>query len=173
MENEIEIPDGASVELEGKTLKAKGPKGEVSRSFKNPLAQLKVEGDKVIIETKGESRSHKRMLGTYTAHVKNMLKGVVEGYTYKLGVCQTHFPIRVKAEGSKVVIENFLGERQSRTAKVMEGAEVKVEDDNVIVTSADKEAAGQTAANIELASKIKRKDRRVFGDGIFIIRRRS
>ena len=102
------------------------------------------------------------------AHIKNMITGVTKGFTYKLKIVFTHFPVQVTVEGDKVVIRNFLGERAPRVAKIMPGVKVEVTKEDVIVKGIDIEAVGQTAANIEQATRIKEKDLRVFLDGIYI-----
>ncbi len=111
------------------------------------------------------------MLGTIIAHTRNMIKGLKEGYSYKLKVVYTHFPISVKVEGDKVVITNFLGEKTPRVAKILGDTKVQVNGQEIIVSGSDKELVGQTAANIETATKISKKDRRVFQDGIYIVSR--
>lgn len=168
MQDEIIMPEGTSANLAKKTLTIKGEKGELTRLFNNPRAALTVDGEKVIIKTTGDSRPDKCILGTFRAHVNNMVKGVTKGYTYTLEIVQTHFPIRVKVEGDKVLIDNFLGEKKTRVAKIVPGAKVIVKGSQVIIEAVDKEVAGQTAANIEIASKVQYKDRRVFRDGVFI-----
>ena len=66
------------------------------------------------------------------------------------------------------MIRNFLGERSSRSAKILDGVEIKVEADKIRLSGADKEKVGQSAANIEQATHIKGYDRRVFQDGVYI-----
>ena len=68
-----------------------------------------------------------------------------------------------------VEIRNFLGEKGARKAKIVGSAEVRVEKDMLILTGTDKESVGQTAANIEAACRISKRDRRVFQDGIYIV----
>ncbi|RLI07546.1 50S ribosomal protein L6, partial [Candidatus Bathyarchaeota archaeon] len=99
---------------------------------------------------------------------RNMITGVMRGFTYKMKIVFTHFPIQVSVEGDKVVIRNFLGEKAPRVAKIMPGVVVEVQKEDVLVKGIDIEAVGQTAANIEQATKIKGKDNRVFLDGIYI-----
>ena len=66
---------------------------------------------------------------------------------------------------------NFLGERFPRTARIMPNVKVQAKGDQVLVSGIDKELVGQTAVNIELATKIRGYDPRVFQDGIYIVRR--
>lgn len=163
---EIIIPEKAEVELNNDEIIAKGPKGEVKRKFAG--VNLKKTGNKLVMDFKKATKNNKRMIKTSSAHIKNMLKGVTEGYEYKLQICSVHFPLTVKADKEFVTIKNFLGETKERKAKIVGSAHVKIEGDIVTVTSADKEAAGQTSTNIENATRVKNRDRRVFQDGIWL-----
>ncbi len=109
------------------------------------------------------------MLETIKAHINNMITGVTKGFTYKMKIVYAHFPMTVKVQGDKVIIENFLGERHPRKAKILGDTKVQVKGDEVHITGIDKEDVGQTMANIEQATKIKRRDPRVFQDGIYLI----
>lgn len=165
---EIEIPEGVDVTIND-AVKVKGSKGEVSKKFAHPNVTITEEEGKVIIESKFPKKKDKAMLGTTKAHISNMIKGVSEGFTYKMKIVFAHFPMTVKASKDKVVIDNFLGERYPRTAKVVGSAEVKVNGDEVTVTGINKEDVGQTMANLEQATKIKGRDPRVFQDGIYLL----
>ena len=83
----------------------------------------------------------------------------------------SHFPIKTSVEGNQLVIQNFLGERFPRRADILENVKIEVKGENLILTSIDKEKVGQTAANIERATKVKNRDIRVFQDGIYIVKR--
>jgi large subunit ribosomal protein L6 len=104
-----------------------------------------------------------------------MMMGVTRGFEYKLKVAHSHFPITVKVDKDKrlVQVENFLGERTPRTAKIEGNVQVVVKGDDVIISGADRQAIGQTAANIERVCRIKDKDPRVFQDGIYLYEVRS
>ena len=69
------------------------------------------------------------------------------------------------------MIQNFLGERYARKADILETVKVEVKAEIITVTGIDKEKVGQTAANIERATKVKNRDIRVFQDGIYIVKR--
>lgn len=168
LKEEIEIPDNIEVEIEKKTIKVKGPKGENERNFLEPRIILTKKDNKIILQTKTKTKREKTILGTFKAHINNLIKGVSETFIYKLKICSGHFPMTVTTENNNVVINNFLGEKIPRKAKIFSNVEVKVDGDIITVTSVDKEKAGQTAANIEAATKITSRDRRIFQDGCFI-----
>ena len=101
-----------------------------------------------------------------------MVKGLDEGFEYRLKAVFSHFPMTLKVEGNKLTITNMLGEKVPRVAKLPwtpSEVQVKIEGkSDIIVTGADREKVGQTAANIERACKVKKRDPRVFQDGIYI-----
>ncbi len=170
---EVPIPEGVEVSIEGLKVTVKGPKGELTKDFSHAKGvQIRLvegeEGRKVVVETYFANRRRKALVGTIAAHIENMITGVTKGFRYKLKIIYSHFPVNVKVEGDKVIIENFLGEKAPRVAKIVGNTTVRVEGSDVIVEGIDIEAVGQTAANIELATKVKDKDRRVFVDGIYI-----
>ena len=80
-----------------------------------------------------------------------------------------HFPISIKFNENEAIIKNFLGEKIPRKLKILDGVEVKLDNEIIMVSSCDKELAGQTAANFEKTTKIRNKDRRIFQDGIWLI----
>ena len=170
LREEIEIPEGIDVNLDdGVTVK--GSKGQLKRKFNYPNVIVKIEDDKVVLEAGFPKKRDKAMLGTIKSHINNMITGLTDGFTYNMKIVYAHFPMTVKATGNKVTIENFLGERYPRTAKIVGDAKVQVKGDEVVVTGINKEDVGQTMANLEQATKIKGRDPRVFQDGIYFVSR--
>jgi large subunit ribosomal protein L6 len=167
LKEEIEIPEQVQVEIEGKTVKIKGEQGENSRKF--DVQKIEKKENKIIIESLKSTKRDKKKLKTACAHIKNMIKGVSEKFIYKLQICAVHFPMNVSVEQDKIIIKNFLGEVKPRTARIIQGVDAKIDKEIITLESFDKEKAGQTAGNIEKATRINSKDRRVFQDGIFII----
>ncbi len=168
----VEIPEGVNVEIEGMKVRVSGPKGTLERDFSHAKGIiLRKEDNKVVIEAFFADRRKKALVGTIAGHIDNMIKGVTKGWRYKLKIITTHFPVTVRVSGNEVIIENFLGEKAPRRAKIVGNVKVTVKGKDVIVEGIDIEAVGQTAANIELATKVKDKDRRVFVDGIYIYER--
>ncbi|MEM1681504.1 MAG: 50S ribosomal protein L6 [Sulfolobales archaeon] len=172
LREEIAIPAGVSVELEGKKVRVKGPKGVVERDFSYAKGiAMKVDEGVVTLETYFANRERKAQFYSIVSHIKNMIDGVTKGYRYKLKIVYSHFPVTVRVEGDKVYIENFIGEKAPRVAKIIGNVRVTVSKTDVIVEGCDLEAVAQTAANIEQATKIREFDRRVFVDGIYIYER--
>lgn len=165
---EIEIPEGVEVIIDDE-FSVNGPNGQSSRKFTYPNVTVKKEDNLVVLETSFPKKKDKSMIGTTKAHINNMMTGVTDGFTYKMKIVFAHFPMTVKVQGEKVTIDNFIGERSPRFAKVAGSAKVSVKGDEVTITGVNKEDVGQTMANLERATKIKDKDPRVFQDGIYLV----
>lgn len=165
---EIELKSGVIARLEGNLLKVKGQKGEVSRVFLHPKIKISVEENKIVLSAPKATKREKTMLGSFESHIINMIQGVQEPYVYKLKICSGHFPMSVSVAGNELVIKNFLGEAVPRKVEIMKGAEVKVVGEEIIISSANIEVAGQTAARIEGVCRITNRDRRIFQDGCYI-----
>jgi large subunit ribosomal protein L6 len=172
IEEEIKIPDGVQITVEEKTVSVKGQKGSMSKLLSHPKIDLAVNGNIVQIScSQSPHRKEKALIGTYKAHIRNMIKGVTQGYECKMKTVFSHFPIKTSVDGNQLVIQNFLGERFARRADILENIKVEVKGEIIILTGIDKEKVGQTAANIERATKVKNRDIRVFQDGIYITKR--
>jgi large subunit ribosomal protein L6 len=168
LERIIEIPEGVEVSVSGNDFIVKGSGKEIKRSFDLGKVKAAVKDNKIVLTAKGATRRESKMIGTTWAHLKNMIKGVGENFIYELEVCNVHFPMNVKQEGDVIVIKSFLGETTDRFSKVLSGADVEIKGNVITVSSHDIEAAGQTAANLEKATRLTGRDRRIFQDGIFI-----
>jgi len=165
----IEIPEGIEVAIEGNVFKVKGPQGESEREFNLYRLEVSKVENKIKIGAKQATKTEKKMMNTIVAHLKNMFGGLNEKFEYKLKVCSSHFPISVEVKDDKAIIKNFLGEKIPRECSIPKDTEIKVKGDQIVVMSVNKESAGQAAANFELATKVGKRDKRVFQDGIYII----
>ncbi len=166
---EIELPEGLSAVREDKTIKISGQNGEVTKVLYNPLISLEVEGKKVILKADKYGQREKALIGTFRAHVNNMIKGVTEGHSYTLKICSGHFPMNVSFSNNIFTVKNFIGEKVPRTLNVSTKVNLKVDGDLITIESADKDAAGQTAGSIEKLTRRPNFDKRIFQDGIYII----
>ncbi len=170
LHEEIEIPAEINASIENYELTMKKDSDELKRKL-NLLVDIKLEGNKIILESKKASKREKKMFGTMKAHIKNMIKGLTEKFRYKLQIANVHFPmtVSINKEKNELLIKNFLGEKTDRVINLVPGADVKVDKDIIEVESVDIEKAGQCAANIEKGARVKNKDRRIYQDGIYII----
>lgn len=166
---EINIPDGIEITKQGHLIKVKGPKGEVSKKLAGPRIDINLDKDSVKIISKNASKREKKLIGTFKAHINNMIKGVTEPFVYKLKICPGHFPMNVSVDKDVFTIKNFLGEKTPRKLRINPIVKVKIDGKDVYVEGIDKELTSQTAASIETLTKIKGRDKRIFQDGIYIV----
>ncbi len=169
IKDEIQIPEKVNVTVQGGIVKVKGPQGEITKELHHPRVKLEVKGKQVVVSCEFPRKREKALAGTYGAHVRNMLRGATDGFEYKMKIVYAHFPIKTAVKGNVFVIENFLGEKFPRKTKILGATKVEVKGDQVLLKGPNVEDVGQTAANIERATKIKGFDPRVFQDGIYII----
>ena len=169
IESTIAIPEGVTVTQVDDVLTVRGPKGELSRNFAHPRVKITVREEDVLVSCEYPRMREKAMNGTFSAHVRNMIRGVTEGYTYGLKTVYSHFPMKVTVTGDKVEVSNYLGGHAKRYADIVRGCTVKVNGADVTVEGIDIEACGQTAANIERATRRLGFDERTFQDGIYIV----
>ncbi len=168
IEDKVIIPQGIEVTQEGPVFKVKGPKGEQSRKLAYRGVTVARSANEIIFTTANPTKREKKALYTMVSHLRNMVEGSKSGYVYKLKVCPGHFPPTVKVEGKDLVVSNFLGGKIPKVAPILDGVKVTVQGDNITVEGHDLEKVSQTAGNIEISTRIVRRDRRVFQAGIFI-----
>ncbi len=169
LKDEIEVPEKVHITFDGGVVKVKGPQGEISKKLSHPRVKLEMKGKHVIVSSEMPRKKEKALVGTYGAHIRNMFVGATKGFEYKMKIVYAHFPIKTAIKGDTFVIENFLGEKSPRKTKILGDTKVTIKGDQVLLNGPDVEDVGQTAANIERATKIKGFDPRVFQDGIYII----
>jgi len=167
----IQVPDDVDVSMDGKKISFKGSKGSLTRDFSFAPVAIEGEGKNIRIWAKWPRKKEAALVGTIYSHIQNMITGVTRGYSYKLKIVFSHFPISVKVQDKTVLIENFTGERRARRVKTLGDVKVKVEAEDIIVEGVNLEEVSQTAANIEQATRVRRKDPRVFLDGIYVYER--
>lgn len=173
VEKTVEIPEGVDVKIDGRVVTVSGEKGTLTRDFSHAPLSIQREENLVRVRTDWPRKKEAAIVGCVSSHIENMMKGVTQGFTYKLKIVFSHFPISVKVQGKKALIENFTGERSPRVAKIVGDTKVSVKSDDVIVQGISLEDIGQTAANIQQATKVKIKDPRIFLDGIYVYERRE
>lgn len=168
----IKLPEGVTVQVADNThVTVKGPQGELKRSFREPRVLIEHEEGGVYVHCRLPRKVEKAAVGTVASHITNMVRGVNDGFTYSMKIVFSHFPIKTVVKGDIFEIQNFLGERSARRAKILEGVKVQAKGDEVTLTGIDVEKVSQTAANIEQATRVRDRDIRVFQDGIYVVGR--
>ncbi len=164
----IIIPEGISCTVDGTSVVCKKSGVELSRTFDIPGITLELKANNLSVKAKKGNKNDWKKIKSTIAHIQNILTGVDKKFTYTLEACNVHFPMTLKTEKGKLIVNNFLGEKIPRVAKILPNVDMDVKGVKITLSSHNREAAGQTAANIERATRIRYRDRRIFQDGIFI-----
>jgi large subunit ribosomal protein L6 len=164
----VDLPEGATAQVNGRELVMKGPNGTAKKVFQRIPVNIGINGSQITVTPFTDKKKDMISANTTASIVRGMAHGVTKGYEYKMKVVFAHFPVTVKVKEDTVLIENFMGERSPRVAKILEGCKVSTEGDDILIKGCSLEQIGQTAANIEQATRIKRKDQRIFLDGVYV-----
>jgi len=165
----VSIPNGVNVQVSGKKVSVKGPKGSVERVFNVKGLVMKAEGGSVAVGKEKGSKLDDATVGSITSHVANMIIGVTKGYEKKMQVIYAHFPISMEVKGDKFILKNFIGEKKNREARIAGSTKIVVKGQEVVISGLNKEDVGQTVANIRAAVKIRNRDPRIFQDGLYVV----
>ncbi len=172
---ELDIPKNVEVALEGgHHIRVKGPNGDITKDFSHIRGiKVSIQDNKIIFSTNFPKSGTLALVKTILSIVNNLINGVQTNYKYVSKICYSHFPCSVRVDEKKnmIYVENFLGERAPRKAKYPDNVKVEVDGDDVIISGPDKELLGQTAANIKRACRIRKKDPRVFQDGVYLYKK--
>ena len=173
--DELDIPEGIKIEVdENHLITLEGPNGKITKDFSHIRGvSISVNSNKFIISTHFPKGGTLALAKTVLNIVNNLINGLETNYKYICKICYSHFPcsVRVDEKRQELLVENFLGERAPRRARLEDNVTVDLKDDDVILTSFDKEALGQTAANLKKACRIRKKDPRVFQDGVYLYKK--
>ena len=169
----LEIPEGINVTIKKHMMQFQGPLGKTFKSFRKIPVTVEVSDGKVTLNAQGKRKRDYSILHTARSLIKNIFEGLTEGYTIKMKVVYAHFPVTVKVKDKIISIENFQGERAPRIANIVGNTKVMPKGDDVVLTGEVWTDITQTAANIELKTKVKNKDHRVFLDGIYIYEKKK
>jgi large subunit ribosomal protein L6 len=169
---DIDIPDMVTVRMEGNLIVVGGKLGTLQKDLTKLPISVDIKDNKLVIKPPGTRKRDLAITNTAKSIILNMIKGVEQGFTYKLKVVYAHFPISVKTKGKEIHVENYFGERAPRVSRVVgDTTKVNIVGEDVIVQGPSLEDVSQTAANIEFSTKLKGKDQRVFLDGLYIYSR--
>ncbi len=145
----IPIPKGTEVTLAGGMITVKGPKGTLSRVFRDEVNAV-LTPESITLTPKKETDIFSRALwGTYASHVKNMIAGVNTPYMKKLILEGVGFKSEVKGKDLALA----LGFSHPVSVPIPEGLTVTAEKNIISISGIDKEAVGQFAAKIRAMKK--------------------
>ena len=167
-QDQVDIPEGVTVTLKKHMLHFVGPLGKTHKSFRTIPVNIEIKDGKILLSAIEHKKKDYAILHTARSIIRNICEGLITGYTMKMKIVFSHFPITVKVDGKTIIIENFQGERAPRLTKIVGNTKVIPKGEDVILTGEVWTDITQTAANIELRSKVKNKDHRVFLDGIYV-----
>lgn len=162
------IPSGVTVTFENGLLTVKGAKATLSREIKNDV-EIKIEGNTVTL-VPGKTVVAKALWGTYAAHLRNMVKGVTEGFTRILEIEGVGY--RAEVKGNELVLS--VGFSHTVPLEIPAGITAEVVKNVITLTGADKDALGQYAANVRKVKKPEPyKGKGIRYRGEFIIRKQG
>jgi large subunit ribosomal protein L6 len=145
----VAVPKGVTVTLNGQRLSAKGPKGELARTF-HPEIKLAVEGAQVLVTRPSDEARHKALHGLSRTLVQNMVDGVSTGFTKVLEIQGVGF----KAEAKPAGLQLALGFSHPVVYPAPAGIKFTVDNNTIVkIEGSDKELVGQVAAEIRSLRK--------------------
>lgn len=140
----IAVPAGVDVTIDGTTVTAKGPKGELTRTFQ-PMMTITRDGDEIVVTRPDDSREAKAFHGLTRTLIANMIEGVSRGFTKKLQLVGVGYRAALKGKD----LEMQLGYSHPVLVEAPEGITFEVPSQTeIVVTGPSKEQVGQVAANI-------------------------
>jgi len=121
-EQELEIPEGVTVDVKSRKIAVKGKLGTLTRAFKHvPIDIRKEKSTKGTTQTLKfrmwlQKKKRNAVLGTIRSTVRNMIAGVTVGYKFRMVLAYSHFPIVVNVVDNGRVLSNLLRLLKSRTS---------------------------------------------------------
>jgi len=164
----IPVPENVKVTEKHRILNVEGSLGKTRKNFKKIPVDLQVSGKNITLKSFGTRKKDYAIFKTAESIINTLIKGVQQGYTFKMKIVYAHFPITVKVKDNYVLVENFQGERAARISKIVGDTKVVSKGDDVIITGPVLTDVSQTAGSLQQNTKVKNKDHRVFLDGIYL-----
>jgi large subunit ribosomal protein L6 len=145
----IDVPNGVDVTVDDRNVTVKGPKGQLALTVAQPIS-VAIEDGRVVVTRPDDERVSRSLHGLTRTLIANNIQGVTQGYSKSLDVVGTGY--RVQARGANV--EFALGFSHPVVVEPPDGITFTVEGNNrLTVSGIDKQAVGETAANIRKIRK--------------------
>jgi large subunit ribosomal protein L6 len=140
----ISVPAGVDVQLDGNTVRVKGPKGELVRTLHSDVIVRREEGE-LLVERPSDDPRHRSLHGLSRTLVANMVEGVTTGFTKILEIVGVGYRAETKPFGLTLQ----LGYSHPIEYKAPEGITLRAVSPTVVeVSGTNKEVVGQVAAEI-------------------------
>jgi len=142
----VVIPSGVEVNVKGRDINVKGPKGNLTITIR-PEIDVAIEGGEAVFSVNGSGapRAARAYHGLTRSLVHNMVEGVTKGFEKKLEIVGVGW--NAKAQGDKIVLN--IGFCHDVPIKMPEGVKVECpKPTQIVLTGPDKQSVGQAAAVI-------------------------
>jgi large subunit ribosomal protein L6 len=140
----ITVPSGVDVQIDGTSVRVKGPKGELGRRF-NDRVTFTLDDGLLAVARVDETRESRAIHGLSRALLANMVIGVTDGFRRDLEIQGVGY--RAQLKGSDLELQ--VGFSHPVTVPAPDGISFEVpEPTRVSVSGIDKELVGQVAADI-------------------------
>jgi large subunit ribosomal protein L6 len=140
----VEMPSGVSLSIDGQTIKAKGPKGELSITIHDDV--MFEQNDNILsFKPANDNKNAMAMTGTMRSLVSNVVKGVAEGFQKKLQLVGVGYRAQLKGK----TLSLSLGFSHPVEYAIPEGISIEVPSQTeIVISGCDKQRVGQVAAEI-------------------------
>ena len=140
----IAVPQGVTATVNGQTVTAKGPKGEL-KFVVNDEVLVKLENGEIAVQPRDESKDARSKWGMSRTQISNILTGVKDGFERKLEI--TGVGYRAAMQGKNLQLA--LGFSHDVVYEAPEGVTIAVpKPTEIVVSGIDKQVVGQVAAEI-------------------------
>jgi len=140
----VAVPSGVTANVEGQTIKVKGPKGALQIALPDDVT-VKLDKGAVKVDPRSETKRARAMWGTSRTLVANIIAGVTKGFEERLEI--TGVGYRAAVQGKKLQLS--LGYSHDVVYPIPEGIAIATpKPTEIVVTGIDKQKVGQVAAEI-------------------------
>ena len=140
----VPVPSGVTANVEGQTVKVKGPKGALQVVLPDEVT-VKMEGGGVKVDPRNETKRARSMWGTSRTLVSNLVTGVTKGFERKLEINGVGYRAAVQGKNLQIA----LGYSHDVVYPIPAGIAIATpKPTEVVITGIDRQQVGQVAAEI-------------------------
>jgi large subunit ribosomal protein L6 len=147
--NPVSVPQGVEITMDGRILRVKGPKGELTQEI-HPDITVNLDESVVTVTRSDDEREHRALHGLTRSLIANMVTGVTDGYVRRLEIVGVGYRAAKQGDGLRLL----LGYSHPVEVPAPQGISFEVPTPTrITVSGADKQQVGQVAANIRALRK--------------------